>query len=173
MTGIDGGGRPAVALGGEGVLVLPAHSVPFGHRFAGESHRPVLQRAPETVVDHRVVRVDVAHAQALAGLRQEIWSVAQRLHAAGHRDVDVTRRDTLRRQHHRLQAGTADLVDGERGHVIPEPAAERRLAGGRLPQTGRHDVAHDALVDLGRVDAGARDRLTDHPGAEIGGRQAL
>ena len=93
--------------------------------------------------------------------------VAHRLHAAGHRDLDVAGLDALVREHHRLQARAAHLVDGQRGDVVGEPALERRLARRRLAGAGRDDVAHDAFVDRRRVDAGARDRFADDQRAQL------
>ena len=93
--------------------------------------------------------------------------VAHRLHAARDGDVDVAGRDPLRRQHHGLQPGAADLVDRHRGDVFGEAAVERRLARRVLPFAGGDDVAHDALVDDAGIDAGAPDRLADGDRAEL------
>ena len=55
--------------------------------------------------------------------------------------------------------------------MFGEAAAERSLARRRLAQTGRHDVAHDALVHRVGFDAGAADRLAYGHGAELGRRE--
>ena len=81
--------------------------------------------------------------------------------------------DALVREHHGLEARAADLVDGERGHVIGESALERRLPRRRLADAARHDVAHDAFVDHRRLDARARDRLAHDHGAQFGRREVL
>ena len=49
-----------------------------------------------------------------------------------------------------------------------EPAVERRLARRVLPLAGGDDVAHDAFVDGGGIDAGAAHRLAHGDGAELG-----
>ena len=77
------------------------------------------------------------------------------------------------RQHHRLQARAAHLVDGERGDVVGESALERGLPRRRLARAGRHDVAHDALVHARRIDAGARHRLANDQRAQLRRLQIL
>jgi hypothetical protein len=44
--------------------------------------------------------------------------------------------------------------------------------GGR-PEARRHDVAHDDLLDVARIDRGATDRLFDDEGAELGRGEGL
>ena len=133
----------------------------------------VVERAPQAVGNHRVDDRAVAHAEAFPDARQQVGGVAHRLHAAGHGDVDVARRNALRREHHRLQAGPADLVDRHRGDAVVEAAVERRLPGGVLAVARLQHVAHDALVDEPRFDAGARHGFPHHQGAECGGREVL
>ena len=82
-------------------------------------------------------------------------------------------RIALVREHHRLQPGSADLVDRERGDVVRQAAVERRLARRVLAEAGRDDVAHDAFVDDRRVDAGAAHGLGDDQRAELRRGEAL
>ena len=84
---------------------------------------------------------------AVAHAGHQVRAVAHRLHAAGHGDLDVARRDALVRQHHRLEPRAADLVDGQRGDVVGKSSVQRRLPCRILAEPGRDDVAHDALVD--------------------------
>jgi hypothetical protein len=88
---------------------------------------------------------------------REIRSVAHRLHAARNRDVDIAERDALRREHHRaVDPHTLLMVSAATGYsarrsappVAPAPA-----------DPGRQHVAHNALFDGHRIDAGARDCL--------------
>jgi hypothetical protein len=76
----------AVTLERIGVLRLTSDAAFAGHDFAGITHVPVLEAAPEAVVDHRVDHLAVTHAQTLACARQQVRRVAHRLHAAGHND---------------------------------------------------------------------------------------
>ena len=57
--------------------------------------------------------------------------------------------------------------------VVGQPGLERGLARGRLTQAGRHDVAQDALVDLRRVQPGARDGFADGDRAQLGSGERL
>ena len=57
------------------------------------------------------------------------------------------------------------------GTVFGIPAAERRLAGGRLADAGLQHVAEDDLLDLAGRDAGARERGLDRGRAEGRGGQ--
>ena len=167
------GGRAAVTLGRERVLLLARHLVGVGDGFAGVPHVPAFERTPEPVVDHRIDDGAVAHAQAFADARQQVRAVAHRFHAAGDGDLDVTGEDALLREHHGLQPRAAHLVDRERGDVIREAALERRLPRRRLAGAGRDDVAHDAFVHRRRIDARAADRFADDHGAELGRGEIL
>ena len=159
--------RLAMALDGVGVLVFASDLELFGDVLAGHAHVALVERAPEAVVDHRVDERAVAHAQSFAHAREQVRGVAHRLHAAGDGDVDVAGGDPLRGEHDGLEARAADLVDRHRGDVLVQAAVERGLARGVLPLAGGDDVAHDALVDGGGIDAGAADGLADGDGAEL------
>jgi hypothetical protein len=161
-----GGGRLLVALHRELVLFVARHLERVGHGLAGVAHVPVLEGTPQAVENHRVDHLAVSHSQALAHAGEQVGRVAHRLHTAGDRDLDVTGLDALVSQHHGLEAGAAHLVDGEGSHVLGEPGLERGLARRSLALAARDDVAHDALVHRGRVDAGALDGLGDDHGAE-------
>ena len=166
-------GRPRrLLVTARGVLVLRGaiDVVVLGHDLAGVPHVALLERAPQPVVDHRVDDLAVAHAQPVAHPRQQVRAVAHRLHAAGDRHVDVAHRDRLVGEHHRLQSRPADFVDGERGDVIGQAAAQRRLARRILSEAGRDDVAHDAFVDDRGVDAGPAHRLGDDERAKLRAR---
>ena len=54
--------------------------------------------------------------------------------------------------------------------VVGQAAAQRRLPGRRLAESGRDDVAHDAFVDDRRVDAGAAHGLADDDRPELRAR---
>ena len=135
---------PAVVAAG-GLLVTPRRvlvlrarvdAVVLGDDLAGAAHVALLERAPQPVADHRVDERRVPHAQPFARARQQVRAVAHRLHAAGDGDVDVADGDALGGEHDRLESGAAHLVDGERGDVIGQPAAERRLPRRVLPEPG-------------------------------------
>ena len=53
------------------------------------------------------------------------------------------------------------------GDTVVEAGAEGGLTRRRLTETGRHDVAHDALVDQFRRDARAPNGFLDGDGPEL------
>jgi len=57
--------------------------------------------------------------------------------------------------------------------MFAEAAVERRLARGILTAAGLDDVAHDALVNRGRIDARAPDRFAHGQRAKLRRREAL
>ena len=81
--------------------------------------------------------------------------------------------DTLSGKHDGLEAGAAHLVDRQCGDMVTEAAIERSLAGRILAVARLDDVAHDALVDKGRIDPGARHRLPDDQCAQLRRREVL
>ena len=57
--------------------------------------------------------------------------------------------------------------------LLVEAALERGLPRGRLAEAGADDVAQDALVDGGRIDAGAPHGFAHDHRAELGGLEVL
>jgi len=158
----------AMALGGVLILVGAPDLEVLGDVLAGHPHVALLERAPQAIVDHRIDERAVAHAQPLANSREQVRGVAHGFHAAGDGDVDVAGGNALRREHHRLQAGAAHLVDRHRRDVIGQAAVERRLPRRVLSFAGGDHVAHDALVHGAGIDAGAAHRLAHRNRAKRG-----
>src|SRR6185436_16617302 len=102
----------------------------------------------EAVVDHRVDRLDVSHAVAEAGTRQQVRRLAHRLHAAGDGDLGITGADPHVGDADRAHARGADLVDRLRGDLLGDAALDLRLARGDLALAGLQDLAEDDLLDL-------------------------
>jgi hypothetical protein len=133
----------------------------------------VVEGAPQAVLDHGVDEGAVAHAQTLTEAGHEVRGVAHRFHAPGNGNLDVTGRDALGREHHGLQAGSADLVDRQRRDVVGQSAVERRLARGVLAVACLDDVAHEAFVHARRIDAGASNGFAHGHGTELGSGEVL
>ena len=139
-------------------------------RSPGEGEIP---RARDGAEDGRLLAVVLFHQHLDLGLdveggeRVPQFPVGLFGRQAGHRDLDVAGRDALRREHDRLEAGAAHLVDRQRGDVLAEAALERRLPGRVLAVARLDDVAHDALVDGGGIDPGAGDRFAHRHRAEL------
>ena len=113
----------------------------------------------------------VAHAGAAAGRGHIVRDITHALHTAGGDYFGITGLDRLFRQHHRLQAGAADLVDGYSAAGHGQAGFDHGLTPGILTQADRHNIAHNHFVNQGLVDAGPLDAATDSQGAEFGGRK--
>src|SRR3546814_8052616 len=92
--------------------------------------------------------------------------------AAADHDARVADAYRLGADRHGAQAGTAELVDLVGGALIGDTRLDGRLAGWVLALTGGEDLAEDGLVDFGRLDLGALQRLFDRQRAELRGSQA-
>src|SRR5437763_181549 len=67
-----------------------AGELELGRHLAGLlCHVLAAERVGEAIVDHRVDRLGVAHAEAEAGLLEQVRSLRHRLHAAPDRDLQV------------------------------------------------------------------------------------
>ncbi len=78
----------------------------------------VFEGAPQAVIDHRIYKFAIAHAQTVAHPGQQVRTVAHRFHAARDGDVDVANPDGLVREHDGFQPRPAHLIDGKGGHVV-------------------------------------------------------
>ena len=63
---------------------------------------------------------------------EQVGRVGHGLHPAGDEAVGVPRADRLGGEHHGLEPGAADLVDGHAPHLVGDAGAPGRLAGGVL-----------------------------------------
>jgi len=89
------------------------------------------------------------------------------LHAARDNEVRRTGTNDIVRQHRRLHAGAAHLVDGRRAGGIGQLCAARGLAGGRLPLAGRQHATHEYFIDAVRLQARTFDSRADDVGAKL------
>ena len=89
-----------------------------------------------------------------------VLHAGDRLDAAGDDDVGLAGDDPLRGERDRLQARRAEAVDGRARHGDRAAGAQRDLA--RDVPAGRafgQRAAHEHVVDLGRRELRARDRV--------------
>jgi hypothetical protein len=75
----------------------------------------------------------------------------------------------MRGEGYGFEAGAADHVDGEGGDGVGEAAAESGLARGILAEACGKNATHDALGDVGWIDARAFDDGAHGDGAELDG----
>ncbi len=104
----------------------------------------ILQPVQEHVIEHALV----PHPKTAARLVEQIRGAAHALHPAGDHHVCVTESQPIGRQHHRLHAGTAHLVDRGAGDAVRQARLQYRLTGGRLADPGTQHVAKISLIDL-------------------------
>ncbi len=138
--------RPAVEIGARQLELIADLGGLDEHLLAGE-------RVGEAVVDHRVERLDVAHAKPEARAREKVGSLGHRLHAAGDADLHVARADRLVEDHGGAHARGADLVDGLRGDLLGDAGLDLGLARGDLTLSGLQHLTHDDVLDLSGLDA--------------------
>ncbi|MNE34133.1 hypothetical protein D3C80_1278420 [compost metagenome] len=144
----------------------------FGQVLRGDAHVVIVEGIPEAVVQHAVEQILVAHAQALAGLRQYIGRLAHRLLATGDHHLGIAAANGLGRQMHGLESRTADLVDGQGRHCVGQPGLDRRLTRRVLPGAGRQYLAHDHLANLMAGQPRAVEQATDHQRPQLDGGDA-
>lgn len=117
---------------------------------------------------HRVEHLDGAVLEALTGLRKQVRGVGHGLLATGDDDVELTRADELVGQRDGVEAGEADLVDGQRGDVHGDAGLHGRLARRDLPRPGLEHLAHDHVLHLVAADARPVQCRLDGDGAQVG-----
>ena len=173
-----GRGGALVALGGKAVLVGSGYAALAGNVFGGLAHVPVLEGAPQAVVDHGVDDLLVAVLPAGPGAEQQIGRLAHAFHAAGDDQVGVAGPDGLGRQHDRLEARAAHLVDREGGDGVGSPALRAACRAGFWPtpacstlpmmtsstRDAGHVRASQGFGDRDRTRAGAPARRPGRPG---------
>ena len=153
--------------GGEGVLLV-AGQLPLARHVLGRvAHVVAVDGAPQSVLEHGVEELDVAHLGAVAQVR-DVGRLAHALLAAGDDDVGVAQLDGLVAQRDAAQAGATELVDLVGGALDRDAGLDRRLARRVLAGAGGQDLTQDRLVDLLGVDFGPLHRFLDRHGAQIG-----
>ena len=132
----------------------------------------VIECAPEAIVNHEVHQLGVAHAGTLASFRHAVGGVRHRLHAPGDHRLDLACPDELIGEGDGVEARQADLVDGDGGDAHAQATLDGGLPCRDLALAGLQDVAHDHVVDRGRVQRRAPQCLDDGSASEIDGGQA-
>ena len=156
-----------LALGAEGklVLLLAGDLVGLGDVLRRGAHVIAVEGIPQPIPDHGVDQVEIAHLLALPQIGRVLGLAHAFLPARDH-DLALARADLLGGQCHGAQARAAHLVDAERRLAVGNARRMGGLAGRVLPLAGRQHLAEDDLIDLARLQPGARNRLLDRGGAE-------
>jgi len=115
----------------------------------------------------------VPHAEAPARALEDIRRIGHRFGSARKNEIDVADARRLDRVDDRLQAGSADAIDGLARHFLRHPRFDRRLARDVHPRARLQDAPHDDVAEIDRLDVRAANRFLDDDGAEIGGGEIL
>src|SRR5688572_8643806 len=141
--------------------------------LAGVSHVPVLERAPEAVMDQKVNGRLIPQAITVACTWHRIGNVRHRFHSAGDNEIGVAEPYRLGRQRYGTQPGTADHVHGKCGYFRRKTRLHRRLARRSLTDTGLNYTSHDHFVDFRGIDSRSLDRFLDRDRSKLRRRKAL
>ena len=154
--------RPLVEVGARHLELVADLRGLLEHLLAAEG-------VAQPVLDHRVERLHVAHAEALTGAGKQVRGLRHRLHPAAHGDVQVAGADRLVDHPDGAHARRADLVDRLRSDLDRDPGLDLRLTAGDLALGRLEHRAHHDVLDLLRRDIGALQRFADRDAAEMRG----
>ena len=158
---------------GQRVLIVTGDLVLGGDVLGGDAHVDVVERVVQRG-DHHVDHLRVAHPGAPAHSRCGVGGAAHAFRAAADGDFGVTEQDGLRRGQDRLQAGTAEPVQGQGRHVLADARIQRRDAGEvHVLRFGVDHVAEHDMPNLVTGYAGALQRLPRYLCTEFGRRHIL
>src|SRR5450756_1674768 len=147
---------------------VPAEDVQeviMGHVIqGGTGQAPARQAALKAGLPATVSAVTV---NKVCGSGLKAVMLASQAIKAGDAQVIVAGLDRLGREHHRLEAGSANLVDGDCGYGRGKPGLESCLARGRLARPALDDVSHDDFLDVFGRNLGPLERLADGDGTEF------
>ena len=160
-----------MALEREPVLLLPRNFIFLRHVLAGHAHVVILVNVPQSIINHRIDHFLIAQPESRTRALQQIRAVRHRLHPARHHHFRFAQLHRLRRQPHRLQPGSAYLINSHRGHAWVQPAAQSRLPRRILPQPGLHHVSQDRFVHNPRLNPRPAHHFRHHFRAQFRRRQ--
>jgi len=166
LLGPGGGGD------GEFVLGLTGEAVLGGRVFGEGAHQPALVVGVfQTVEEHVVENLAMAQPVTAPGFRQQVGGVGHGFLTASHGDVEGTGENVVMGQHHRLQGGTADLLNGGGAGGQGQTGADGGLPGGGLTDPGHQHIAEQHFIHLFGLDAGSFHGRLDGHAAQLGGGQ--
>ena len=125
-----------------------------------------VEGVPQSVLDHRVDEIEVAHLLAGAQIGR-VGRLAHGFLAARHHDGAVAVADRLGAQRHGAQARAAHHVDRPGRRAVGHARVLRGLARRVLALRRRQDLAEDDFGDVFGLDARALERVLDRDLAQI------
>ncbi len=132
----------------------------------------VIEGIPQTVVDHGVDRLPVAHALAVTRVGQHVRRQGHVFLTAGQNQLGIAATDGLGGQVQRLEARPADLVDGHGGHAFRQACLDDRLTCRVLTAPCCQHLTQKHFIDLIATDTRAGEDILDDMCAEIRGGNA-
>ena len=130
----------------------------------------MIDGAQQTIVDHRIDQLGIAHGGAAARTHQQVRRQAHAFLATGDDDAIIPITDRLIGEMHRFQAAAADLVDIQAGYFDGQTGIQRGGAGGVLARASGQHLSQDDFIDLLGLDAGFLQQALNDLGAENIGR---
>ncbi len=163
--------RPLQRCDGKGIHIGTGQPGAIGAQLGIMPHQltfvGILQSVEEHVIEHALV----PHPKTAARLVEQIGGAAHALHPAGDHHVRIAEPQPIGRQHHRLHAGTAHLVDRGAGDAVRQACLQYRLAGGCLANPGTQHVAQIGFIDLLPLEPSFCHGRGNGTGAQLGSRQ--
>ena len=172
-AGIPGGAGLLLGGGGELVLLAAGNAPDVVDILGGGAHVIVVIGVPQTVLDHGVHQLLVAHTSAPAGVHGGIGSGAHVLGAAADHDVGITGQDGACALDDGLHAGAADHADGIGRHGVGDTGLNGNLTRHILALCRSQDAAEHQLIHVLGSNVGTLQGLLDHDRAHLGGRSVL
>ena len=123
----------------------------------------------QAVMDQAVNPLAVAQLGAGAAVGEDMRSAAHVLLATGDHHVRLPALDRLGGEVQGFQAGTADVVNGDRRYGVGQPAANSRLTGRVLPGSRGQHLAEDHLIHALRIDSRLLHQRLHHHAAQLNG----
>ena len=158
--------RPGVRIESELVLHVARDAevgVHFGLRLR---HRHLRPRIDERVVAHEIDQRAVAEAVSEPRRKGRVRCVRHRLHTAGDHYVRVVVVDQTRAVNDRNHARSAHLIDRFEGDGLGQARVVRGLARRSLSRAALQHLAHDDVLDLGRIESRALERRANRFASE-------
>ena len=149
------------------VLLLAGNAILLGYILAGDAHVVVVVDIPQSIVNHGIDDGRIAQAVSFARLRQKVRGIGHRLHASRDDDGTVLGLDRLRCESNGFQSRAAYLVDCHGTYLGRQSSVNRSLPRRVLPKPCADHVAHDALIDLLRIDVGALHGLAHYDRSQL------
>ncbi len=159
----------AVRLDGVLVLLLAGNVVLLDGVLAAVAHVELLVDIGEAVFDQTVLHLGVAKGGESAGAVDVVRNAGHVLHATGNLGLGKAHLDVLGGEDDSLEAGGADLVDGDGFGGLGQTSKDGGLTGGGLADVAAQDVAHVDIGNLVGGDLGLFQSRLDGDGAELGG----